>query len=487
MNLGYLGIIVFGHRRPRALWNVLESLRRQGALPLTHVWIDGFAHSHEHAEKVGEVRKLKQQFPVAQWVDCNGRLGIEKLMLDGLTWMARQYRNIIVLEDDCFPTADAVETFVQELEAIAENPHLYSVYGHPFRVSGEDREFSRFQGWGWATTRKKLIPVLAQLKSMFMMTEPDYLAWVASNMTPQTLSTLNVTPGRDVQSVLAQQFSWDSATTLLTALLGMKHQRTARQIVYNCGLGEGSGHFHSEAERFRAPPFNMIGGDEVWQYFHTPPAPQYQGRTYFGLDELDRKLAPYLPTNPGFFVELGGHDGLNQSNTLYFERRGWQGILIEAVPEAYEQCRRNRPLSRVVHAACVGPEWTESEVELHSVGLMSLVKGARGGGQPEEEWIERGESLQNISRRTCRAPARTLTSILEEHAVKAIDLLSLDVEGFEKQVLQGLDFKRYPPRFILVEDSTNGDLAEYVIAKGYHAVATLSERNFTRDVLFEQN
>ena len=31
----------------------------------------------------------------------------------------------------------------------------------------------------------------------------------------------------------------------------------------------------------------MIGADEVWQYFHGPLAPQYRGRHWFGLDELE--------------------------------------------------------------------------------------------------------------------------------------------------------------------------------------------------------
>ena len=48
-------------------------------------------------------------------------------------------------------------------------------------------------------------------------------------------------------------------------------------------------------------------------------------------------------------------------------------------------------------------------------------------------------------------PARTLSSVLDEANAPEIDLLSLDVEGFEPQVLAGLDLDRHAPRFILVE------------------------------------
>jgi hypothetical protein len=47
--------------------------------------------------------------------------------------------------------------------------------------------------------------------------------------------------------------------------------------------------------------------------------------------------------------------------------------------------------------------------------------------------------------------ARTLTSVLEEAGTTSIDFLSLDVEGFEPQVLRGLDFDRFQPEWILIE------------------------------------
>lgn len=480
-----LGIVVFGHRRASVMRNLLESLRRQNVLDRTHVWIDGVAHAGEMLPKVEAVRSLRREFATAGWINCHGRLGIEKLMLDALTDMARHYRDILVLEDDCFPTSDAVEVFRKTLDQIRHDPAIYSVYGNPFGVAGEGDVFTRFQGWGWATTREKLIPVLAQLKAMFMMSEPDYLAWVAKTLTPAMRSKLNVTDKRDVTAVLVRQFSWDSATTLLTALLGLQHRRTPHRVVYNCGSGEDSGHFRRDIDEYRAPPFNMIGADEVWQYFNGPLAPRYRGRQWFGLDELDRKLAPYIAATAGTFVELGGYDGLDQTNTLWLERRGWRGVLIEAVPDFAAACRKNRPLAKVFNAACVSRDHPGGEVELHQVGLMSLVAGARAPAE-QEEWIRRGEQVQKISRSSCRAAARTLSSILDEAGVTQVDLLSLDVEGSELDVLDGLDWGRHAPTWLLVEDSGSGRITEWLAGQGYSVVGVLNERAFTRDLLLHR-
>ncbi len=266
--LKQFGIIVFGYRRKQHLQSVLESLKRQNILPLTHVWIDGYSYTPELKEEVDGCQGLEVDYPQAYWQFHVGHLGIDKLMIDGLSFMARQYEKIIILEDDCFPTNNAIRLFLDHLAEIENDPSVYSVYGHHFEVPNEGKVFSRFQGWGWATTQKKLMPVLLQLKSLFMLPEPEYLKWTATALTTEVIARLDVTPGRDVIKVLNRQFSWDSTTALLSAILGMSHCKTSERVVYNCGLGANSGHFHSDRDFLRKPPFNMIGVDEVWKYFN---------------------------------------------------------------------------------------------------------------------------------------------------------------------------------------------------------------------------
>ena len=53
----------------------------------------------------------------------------------------------------------------------------------------------------------------------------------------------------------------------------------------------------------------------------------------------------------GVYIEAGALDGHENSVTWIFEALGWSGLLVEAIPERAEQCRTNRPGSRVVHAA----------------------------------------------------------------------------------------------------------------------------------------
>ena len=54
----------------------------------------------------------------------------------------------------------------------------------------------------------------------------------------------------------------------------------------------------------------------------------------------------------GTFVEFGARNGVEHSNTLYFERTlGWRGILVEADPTQYRNLQTNRPRSWTYHGA----------------------------------------------------------------------------------------------------------------------------------------
>ena len=218
------------------------------------------------------------------------------------------------------------------------------------------------------------------------------------------------------------------------------------------------------------------GGRSLWTRFHE----RYVLHS-FSLDRIDVKLRPFLPEGPGFFVEAGANDGIQQSNTLYLERyRHWKGLLIEPIPELAAKCRVNRPRSLVENAALVPAGYPSEKIVLRACDLMSVVKGGMKSETEELEHVRRGGEIQGIETREIVCPARTLSAILDEHDIRRIDFLSLDVEGFELSALQGLDLARHRPRLILVEARYRDEIVSWLGARDYAAVADLSHH----DVLF---
>ncbi len=195
---------------------------------------------------------------------------------------------------------------------------------------------------------------------------------------------------------------------------------------------------------------------------------------YAMADSLDR----HLPGDGGFFVEAGANDGFDQSNTYHLERfRGWRGLLVEPVPELHREAVLERPGAHVVNCALVPAGHDGSPVTMRYGGLMSIVAGSHGSERDDSAYVSPAFALGLEQEYTFTAPARTLSSLLDEIGAPEVDLLSLDVEGFEAQALAGLDLDRHAPRFILVEihDIATGRVPiEAVLGDRYVAVEQLS-------------
>jgi FkbM family methyltransferase len=197
------------------------------------------------------------------------------------------------------------------------------------------------------------------------------------------------------------------------------------------------------------------------------------------LDDLDRKLAPYVSERNGTFVEAGAYDGYSCSNTYWFERfRGWSGVLIEPLPELADIARSERPRSRVFQCALVPPEYQRELVTLHYGGIMSVLAGVWNG--EEEAHARTGAHVERRETYTVEVPACTLSAVLDEASISEIDLMTLDVEGFEAPVLRGLDLSRHAPRFLLVEmlrEKEERGKIEAILGASYRHEAQLSWRD----------
>lgn len=178
----------------------------------------------------------------------------------------------------------------------------------------------------------------------------------------------------------------------------------------------------------------------------------------------------------GYFVEVGALDGRVLSNTLCFEEAGWKGVCIEPHGDYFERLVPNRPGSLCLRAAVSDRDQEETEFYANRRGALSTLEREseahfRAHYAP---WFA-GFEVQRVRR------ARLDTLLAEIGAPARFEFLSIDVEGHELAVLQGLDLRRYSPRVIVVEELTPDHgrrQTEYLAAHGYREARQLGCNRF---------
>lgn len=170
----------------------------------------------------------------------------------------------------------------------------------------------------------------------------------------------------------------------------------------------------------------------------------------FGEDEILAKI--FNEKNNGLCIEVGANDGINDSTTMYFEKIGWDCILVEPNPVLCNLIRASRSATLVeVAASDRSGEATlfvaEGAERAHGVSTISS----------SEESLSKITSY-GFSYREIKVQTKTLEEILNEVKLDGqIDFISIDVEGHELEVLKGFSVERWSPTVILLEDNSNYD------------------------------
>jgi len=158
----------------------------------------------------------------------------------------------------------------------------------------------------------------------------------------------------------------------------------------------------------------------------------------FGPHGEDERILRFLGPAPGIFVDVGANHPIEGSQTYLLEKNGWTGLLIEPLEEMARELRRHRT-SPVEQVACGAPANAGTEMRLLVAGVHSTLK-------------ERVFEPSAVATGSRLVPVRTLDELLDKHAIRSVDFLSIDVEGAEIDVLSGFSLETFTPRLVLLED-----------------------------------
>jgi len=143
---------------------------------------------------------------------------------------------------------------------------------------------------------------------------------------------------------------------------------------------------------------------------------------------------------------------------------GWRGILIEPSLKGYEKCKINRPNSVCLNYACVSSDYSKDYIlgDFKDNHPMGSVNGER-----------------NKCKDIVKVKTITLDKILDKYRYPNIDFLSLDTEGYELEILKGLNLRKNRPKFMLIEIYTNDykNIVNYLNLNNYKLHSNLTNYN----------
>lgn len=157
----------------------------------------------------------------------------------------------------------------------------------------------------------------------------------------------------------------------------------------------------------------------------------------------------------GVFVEVGADDGIDRSNTYFFETEmEWTGLCVEPSPTRFVALRQNR--NCYCENCCVYNY--DGIVDFFDIigcgkGLSGIINeyNKEHNKRINKELAAFG-SDKSISHKIS-VPCFTLDTLLRKYQIHKIDFCSIDTEGSELNILKTIDFNKFDFDIIMVENN----------------------------------
>jgi FkbM family methyltransferase len=167
-----------------------------------------------------------------------------------------------------------------------------------------------------------------------------------------------------------------------------------------------------------------------------------QGISYAQRHEDTHLLRVFGEQASGFYIDIGAGHPVYDNVSFAFYLRGWAGITVEPNPWLAQLSEAVRPRDTRVQSL-VGEKPGET--------TYYLVEDFHGLSTTVESHARKAQSEFGKRSRAMTMPVTTLRALCEQHATAAIDFLKIDVEGAERDVLVGGNWRRFRPKVVVLE------------------------------------
>lgn len=144
----------------------------------------------------------------------------------------------------------------------------------------------------------------------------------------------------------------------------------------------------------------------------------------------------------GFYIDIGAYDPIRFSNTRRFYQRGWSGINVE--PNLFQYARFKKFRSRDINLN-IGVSNKRANMYYYKMNPTTL---STFSARKAEEYQRKGYVLEEKR----IVPILPLNLIFRKYVKKkVVHFMTIDVEGFDMEVLRGNDWSVFRPVVVCLE------------------------------------
>ncbi len=190
------------------------------------------------------------------------------------------------------------------------------------------------------------------------------------------------------------------------------------------------------------------------------------GKRSFAQAGEDVIAASLIKKRKGIYVDFGAYHPKQFSNTYYFYKKGWRGVVIDPnqkMEAAFKRCRKRDVF---VNLGVAGKKDIMEYILFDEAACNTF------SAEVAEEYKKAGRKIRGKK----EIGVMPLNIILDKYLPKGmpIDLLSVDVEGMDLEVLKSLDWENRLPSVVIAEDlnfdwrsSKSSEVVKLLVDLGY--------------------
>ena len=161
--------------------------------------------------------------------------------------------------------------------------------------------------------------------------------------------------------------------------------------------------------------------------------------SFSGVDVIIENI--FRHKNNGIYIDVGCQHPIKNNNTYLLFKKGWNGLNIDLDNDNIDLFNVDRPNDQNINVA-ISNKIDETDLYFyHKKSPLNTIDKKTSDYQKAP--------ISEIK----KIKTNTLTNIIKNSKYKnsKIDLLSIDVEGHEREVLEGFDFSICRPDVIVIE------------------------------------